>query len=173
LLTHSIESEPNHPEAAYRKVPPLISIFVDADACPVKDEVYRVAMRYGIKVYIVSNAKMYVPNNPLFEMKVVTGDFDAADDWIVDHITEMDIAVSSDILLAARCLDKGARALDPKGRVFTPVSIGDALASRDLMSHLRVMGNITGGPAPYLPRDRSRFLQYLDNLIQAILKKMR
>ncbi len=151
----------------------MIHIYVDADACPVKDEVFRVAKRYGFKVFVVSNGRIRVPVGPLVEMVVVTGHFDAADDWIAERITATDVAVTSDIPLASRCLAKGARVLDPKGKVFTPESIGDALASRELMAFLRDSGSITGGPAPFETRDRSRFLQKLDDLIQAILKAQR
>jgi uncharacterized protein YaiI (UPF0178 family) len=145
-----------------------IRIFVDADACPVKDEVYRVAKRYGLKTLVVANAPMGVPSDALVELVVVAGDFNAADDWIAGQITAADIAVTADIPLAARCLEKGARALDHKGRVFTPDSIGDALASRELMAHLRELGDITGGPRPFTPRDRSGFLQSLDALVHAV-----
>jgi uncharacterized protein YaiI (UPF0178 family) len=151
----------------------VITLFVDADACPVKDEVYRVARRYRLPVRVVANSRMRVPVDPLFQMVVVTGHFDAADDWIVEHIQPGDIAVTADIPLAARCLAKGARVLDAKGRVFTEESIGDVLANRELMAYLRDMGDMGGGPAPYAPRDRSRFLQYLDDLIQASLKQAR
>ena len=151
----------------------MIRIFVDADACPVKDEVYRVAERYALKVYVVANSRMNVPRNPWVELKVVSGRFDAADDWIVEVATPEDITVTSDIPLAARVLAKGARALDPKGRVFSPDSIGDALASREFSAFLRDMGEIGGGPAPFAPRDRSRFLQALDTTIQALLKVQR
>jgi len=151
----------------------LIKIYVDADGCPVKNEVYRVALRYGFKVYVVANSRMTIPQDKLFELVIVKEGFDAADDWIVEHIQENDIAVSADIPLAARCIEKGARILDPKGRVFTPESIGNALANRDLMAHLRELGNFTGGPAPFEKRDRSRFLQNLDNVIQAALKATR
>ncbi len=153
---------------------PAIRIFVDADACPVKDEVFRVALRYGLQVYLVANAPLRVPKNPLFESVVVArGIFDGADDWIVDRVTPTDIAVTADIPLAARCLEKGARALDAKGRVYTPESIGDALASRELMANLRAMGDMGGGPAPFTARDRSTFLQRLDDLIQAIRRASR
>lgn len=148
--------------------PAEIRIVVDGDACPVKDEIFRVATRYGLKVLLVSNSPLKTPRNPLFESVVVAkGQFDGADDWIVEQITESDIAVTSDIPLAARCLEKGARALDAKGRVYSPDSIGDALASRELMSHLRAMGDMGGGPPPFSARDRSTFLQRLDDLIQA------
>lgn len=154
-------------------VPPLIRIYVDTDACPVKEETFRVAKRYGLKTFVVSNGRIRVPVDPLVEMVVVTGHFDAADDWISERVTAIDVAVTSDIPLASRCLERGARVLDPKGKVFTPESIGDALATRELMAYLRDSGNLTGGPAPFEARDRSRFLQKLDDLIQAILKTSR
>ena len=148
----------------------MIRIYVDADACPVKDEVYRVAKRYGLRVFVVSNGRIRVPDDALVEMVVVSGHFDAADAWIAERVTENDVAVTSDIPLASLCLAKGARVLDPKGRVFTEESIGDALANRELMAFLRDSGTITGGPAPFEARDRSRFLQKLDDLVQAIRK---
>lgn len=151
----------------------MIKIYVDADGCPVKNEVFRVAHRYGLRVYVVSNSRLRIPQEPLFELVMVSERFDAADDWIVEHVDEDDVAVSADIPLAARCLEKGARALDPKGRVFTEDSIGSALASRNLMTYLRDMGNITKGPAPFAKRDRSRFLRNLDEVIQAALKAKR
>jgi uncharacterized protein YaiI (UPF0178 family) len=151
-----------------------IRIFVDADACPVKDEIFRVAARCGLKVFVVSNSPLRLPRNPLVEAVVVAkGLFDGADDWIVAQITDRDIAVTGDIPLAARCLEKGARALDAKGRVYSPDSIGDALASRELMAHLRAMGELGGGPPPFSPRDRSTFLQRLDDLIQALRRARR
>jgi uncharacterized protein len=151
-----------------------IRIFVDADACPVKEETFRVALRYGLKVLLVSNSPLRIPRNPLFESVVVAkGQFDGADDWIVEQITASDIVVTADIPLAARCLEQGARALDAKGRIFTPESIGDALASRELMVHLRAMGEMGGGPPPFTPRDRSTFLQRLDDLIQALRRPKR
>jgi uncharacterized protein YaiI (UPF0178 family) len=153
---------------------PATRIFVDADACPVKDEIFRVAIRCGLRVVLVSNSPLRVPRNPLFESVVVArGQFDGADDWIVEQITDRDIAVTTDIPLAARCLEKGARALDAKGRVYLPESIGDALASRELMAHLRAMGEMGGGPAPFSARDRSTFLQRLDDLIQALRRPRR
>jgi uncharacterized protein YaiI (UPF0178 family) len=151
----------------------VIQIYVDADACPVKEEVFRVAKRYGLRVLVVSNGRIRVPADPLVEMVVVTGHFDAADDWIVERIGATDIAVTSDIPLASHCLARGARVLDPKGKAFTQESIGDALANRELMAYLRDSGSITGGPAPFEARDRSRFLQKLDDLVQAILKANR
>jgi hypothetical protein len=150
-----------------------VRIFVDADACPVKDEVYRVAARYGFQVFVVANSRMSIPKSPRVELKVVSGRFDAADDWIVDAATPDDITVTTDIPLAARVLAKGARALDPKGRVFSPDSIGDALAAREFSAFLRDMGEQGGGPAPFTPKDRSRFLQALDTVIQSLLKAQR
>lgn len=151
----------------------MIKIYVDADGCPVKNEVFRVAHRYGLRVYVVSNSRLRIPQEALFELVIVSQRFDAADDWIVEHVNENDIAVSADIPLAARCLEKGARILDPRGRVFTEDSIGPALATRDLMAYLRDTGNITRGPAPFEKRDRSRFLRHLDDVIQAALKAKR
>jgi len=146
----------------------LSEILVDADGCPVKQEVYRVAQRYGLKVTLVANSQMHVPNEDWVELVVVSGRSDAADDWIVEHVTEDDIVVSGDVPLVSRCLKKGARVLGPKGRVFTEDSIADVLATRDLMAHLRNTGMMTGGPAPFSKRDRSQFLQSLDGIIQAI-----
>jgi len=154
--------------------PPASRIFVDADACPVKDEIFRVAQRCGLKVLVVANSPLRLPRHPLIEAVVVArGQFDGADDWIVEQITDRDIAVTSDIPLAARCLEKGARALDAKGKVYSPDSIGDALASRELMAHLRAMGEMGGGPPPFTARDRSTFLQRLDDLIQALRRPRR
>ncbi len=133
-----------------------------------KQEVYRVAKRYGLSVTVVANSQMHIPSEDWLKLVVVSDQFDAADDWIVEYITKNDIVISGDIPLASRCLKKGARVLGPKGRVFTDDSIGDALATRDLMSHLRDIGIMTGGPAPFKKRDRSRFLQSLDSIIQAI-----
>jgi len=148
----------------------LITIYVDADGCPVKNEVYRVAKRYGLKVYLVSNSRMRIPQEELFELVIVDEQFNAADDWIVEQVRDNDIVVSADIPLAARCLEKGTQVIDPKGRVFTKESIGDALANRELMAYLRDMGNMTGGPGPFEKRDRSRFLQRLDDIIQAAVR---
>ncbi len=146
----------------------MSEILVDADSCPVKQEVYRVAKRYGLKVTLVANSQMQIPSEGWLKLVVVSDQFDAADDWIVEYITKNDIVISGDIPLASRCLKKGARVLGPKGNIFTEASIGDALATRDLMSHLRDIGIMTGGPDPFEKRDRSRFLQSLDGIIQAI-----
>jgi uncharacterized protein YaiI (UPF0178 family) len=147
-----------------------MTIYIDADGCPVKNEVYRVAKRFGLKVYLVSNSRMVIPRGELFELVIVNEGFNAADDWIVEQVRDKDVVVSSDIPLAARCLEKGARVIDPKGRIFSKETIGDALANRELMAYLRDMGDVTGGPAPFEKRDRSRFLQRLDEVIQAILR---
>ena len=145
-----------------------MTIYVDADACPVKEEIYRVARRYGAKVYIVANAPLRVPNEELIELVVVRGGFDVADDWIVERIGAGDIAVTTDIPLAGRCLSRGCRVLSPKGNEFTEDAIGDALATRALLEMLRQSGEFGGGPAPFAKSDRSRFLSRLDETIQAI-----
>ena len=146
----------------------MLHVYVDADGCPVKDEIYRVAKRYGLKVTVVANARLWVPTTPGFKLVIVTDAFDAADDWIAEHAGHDDIVVTADIPLAARCLKKQARVIGPRGRVFTESSIGDALASRDVSQHLRDMGTPSGGPAPLDQRDRSSFLQRLDDVIQAV-----
>jgi uncharacterized protein len=149
-----------------------MTIYVDADACPVKEEIYRVARRYGVKVYIVANAPIRVPKEELIELIVVPGGFDVADDWIVERIGAGDIAVTTDILLAGRCLSRGCRVLSPKGSEFTEDAIGDALATRALLEMLRQSGDFGGGPAPFAKPDRSRFLSKLDDTIHAIRRGM-
>jgi hypothetical protein len=149
----------------------LLDIFVDGDGCPVKQEVYRVAMRYGLKVILVSNARMRAPQEDWLEVVVVDGQFDAADDWIVAHVATDDIVITGDIPLASRCLEKAARVISPAGRIFSKENIGEALASRELLSHLRDLGTITGGPAPFEKRDRSRFLQRLDEAVQTLRRR--
>ncbi len=144
----------------------MLKILVDADASPVKQEVFRVARRYGIKVVLVANSPMVVPQQDWLEMVVVSNQLDAADDWIVDHLGQNDIVITGDIPLASRILKKGARALSPKGLVYTENSIGNMLATRDLLTHLRDIGISTTGPAAFSKKDRSRFLQELDKLIQ-------
>ena len=150
----------------------MSDIFVDADGCPVKQEIYRVAKRYGVKVILVSNSQMWTPDEDWLEVVVVEGQFDVADDWIVEHVSMKDIVISVDIPLASRCLKKGALVLGPTGRVFTEDNIGEALASREILSHLRELGTMTGGPAPFAKRDRSRFLQRLDETIHAARRRM-
>ncbi len=129
------------------------------------------ATRYGLKVTLVSNARMRTPQEDWLKLVVVDGQFDAADDWIVEHVRPQDIVISGDIPLASRCLEKGALVLGPTGRVFTEENIGDALASRELLSRLRELGTMTGGPASFEKRDRSRFLQRLDEMVRAALRK--
>lgn len=148
----------------------MLHIFVDGDSCPVKDEVYKVAKRYDLQVTVVAAAWMRIPKEPWIHLEVVKeeGQLDAADDWIVDQVEVGDIVVSEDIILASRCLEKDARALNPRGRVFTPNSIGEALATRELMADLRESGTITGGPAPFGKTDRSEFLQRLDEIINSL-----
>jgi uncharacterized protein YaiI (UPF0178 family) len=142
-------------------------IYIDADACPVKDEVYRVARRYAMVVKVVANTPMRVPGDPLVEL-VVLPDYGAVDDWIAEQCGPGDLVVTADIPLAARCLAKEARVLDPKGEEFTDNDIGAALAMRQLMDELRQGGVVTGGPAARTPKDRSRFLAKLDELVNAV-----
>ncbi|MCO4317770.1 YaiI/YqxD family protein [Phyllobacterium sp. 21LDTY02-6] len=139
-----------------------ITIYVDADACPVKPEIYRVAERHGLKVYVVSNAMMAIPRDPMIERVIVSDGFDAADNWIAERVSRGDIVVTADIPLASRCVKAGADAISPTGRAFTEASIGNTLATRNLMEELRSAGQITGGPRPFSPRDRSAFLSALD-----------
>jgi uncharacterized protein YaiI (UPF0178 family) len=146
----------------------MLDVYVDADGCPVKEEVYRVARRCGLAVTLVANRRIARPPDASIRLVVVGEAFDAADDWIADHAKEDDIVVTADVPLAARCLEKGARVVGVRGDFFSRESIGDAIASRDLMSHLRDAGVTTGGPAPFVPRDRSRFLQALDEVVQAV-----
>ncbi len=149
----------------------MTDIFIDADACPVKEEVYRVAKRYGLRVVLVANSWLRAPNEEWIELVIVGGELDAADAWIGDHISPGDIVISADIPLAALCLEKGAGVLGPRGRPFTADSIGNALATRELMSQLREMGEAGGGPPPFEKRDRSQFLQALDQMIHSIRLK--
>ena len=151
----------------------MLEIFVDADACPVKDEVYDVASRHGIYVFIVANARMRVPEGAGVEMVLVKDGPDAADDWIAEHIRPADVAVTADIPLAARCLEAGARVLGTHGQPFTEDSIGAALATRDLKAELRESGLVGGGPPPLSQRDRSRFAASLDRLVQQGMSELR
>jgi uncharacterized protein YaiI (UPF0178 family) len=142
-----------------------IEIFVDADACPVKDEVYRVAQRHGVKVTVVANSFMRVPRDPSIEQVVVGAGSDAADDWIAARAGRGCIVVTADIPLASRCVKAGAEVLTSTGRRFTDASIGMALATRNLMDHLRSSGEMTAGPKAFSARDRSNFLGALDNAV--------
>jgi uncharacterized protein len=145
----------------------MLILYVDADACPVKDEIYRVARRYAMKVTVVANAPLRVPTDPLVELVVRPG-FGAADDWIAEQVGPGDIVITADIPLAARCLAREGRVLDPKGRPFTDNDIGSAWAMRDLKDELRQGGAMMGGPAPMTAKDRSRFLSKLDEVINAV-----
>jgi hypothetical protein len=145
-------------------------ILVDADACPVKDEVYKVAWRHGVPVKVVSNAHLRVPAHPLIERVVVSDKFDAADDWIVEEAEERTVVITGDILLADRCLKKGATVIGNNGKPFTAASIGGAVATRAIMADLRAGAGITGGPAPFAKADRSRFLQALDEALVRLAK---
>lgn len=150
---------------------PAIRIFVDADACPVKPEVYRVAERYGLKVYVVANAFMAVPRSDLIERVTVAEGPDIADDWIVERVTPSDIVITADIPLASRCVKKGAAVIGPTGKPFDDNSIGMALATRDLLTDLRSAGAATRGPKPLSRQDLSRFLSALDLAVVRLKRK--
>jgi uncharacterized protein YaiI (UPF0178 family) len=140
----------------------MTALYVDADACPVKDEVYRVATRYGLPVFVVCNSWIRTPADPRITLVVVDQGPDIADDWIAERAGRGDVVVTADIPLAQRALGAGAQALHPAGRPFTADNIGGALASRAIGEHLRSMGEVTGGPLPFAASDRSKFLQALD-----------
>ena len=140
-------------------------ILVDADACPVKDEIYRVAYRRNVAVRIVSNARMRIPDHPLIERVIVSDAFDAADDWIAAAATSSDVVITADILLADRCLKAGATVIAGNGKPFTAASIGSAIATRAIMADLRAGGDQIGGPAAFAKADKSRFLQALDEAL--------
>jgi len=150
----------------------LTQIYVDADACPVREEVYRVAGRLRVGVLIVSNGSRPIrpPGLPFVEMVIVGEAMDAADDWIAERIGAGDICVTSDIPLAARCLAKGARVVPPNGKPFTEANIASALAGREIARHLRELGEAGRGPRPFTKADRSRFLSALDTVVQAALR---
>jgi uncharacterized protein len=149
----------------------VLHIYIDADACPVKRETCAVAERHGLQVTLVANSRMRIPEHSWLTLVVVGDQFDAADDWIAQHAGENDIVISGDILLAARCLKKGAAVLGITGNEFTDSNIGQAVATRELMAELRQSGTITGGPAQFQKKDRSRFLQVLDQIIRRIRHK--
>lgn len=152
-----------------------MDIYVDADSCPVKEEIYRVAHRYSLTVTVVAASWLRVPTHPDIRLEVVkeTGELDVADDWIVEHVQPGDVVVSEDILLAARCIEKGAHPLTPRGKEFTAASIGEAVATRELMADLRESGAVTGGPAPFSKVDRSRFLQRLDEIVHRVRRQQK
>ncbi len=149
----------------------MLHIYIDADSCPVKPQIYKVADRYQLDVTVVANSWMRTPDKPRIKLEVVGTGFDAADDWIVEHIEQDDIVITTDVLLASRCVKDGARVLSPSGKKFTEDNIGSTVATRDLLTELRSAGEITGGPPPLTDKDRSRFLQQLDSVIQAIRHK--
>jgi hypothetical protein len=142
-------------------------IYVDGDACPVKEEIYRLALRHDVRVLVVSHGPLHVPARGRIEGVRVRKGFDAVDDWIAAQVAERDLVVTADIPLADRCLKKGARVLAPNGHEFTADSIGGALATRELMDQLRQMGAVTGGPAAFAAGDRTRFLSRLGEAIHA------
>jgi uncharacterized protein len=146
----------------------MLKIYIDGDGCAVKDETYKVALRYQLQVFVVANKWLSVPTDQKVEMVVVEGGFDAADDWIVENAEKGDVVITTDILLAERCVKKGIAALGPKGIEFTEDSIGSAVATRELMQNLRHMGEMRGGPAPMEKKDRSQFLGKLDQIIQRL-----
>jgi len=152
--------------------PRLTAIYIDADACPVREEAYRVAGRLGLKVFVVSNFSRPIrpPGLPNVQLVMVGEAADAADDWIAEHVAAHDVCVTADIPLASRCLAKGARALTPNGKVWTDANIGNALAGRELSRHLRELGVATRGPAPMDRQDRSRFLSALDTAVRQALR---
>ena len=159
-------------EARYSRRMP--QILIDADACPVKDEIYKVAWRYDVPAIVVSNSPIRVPTHPLVSRVVVSDGFDAADDWIVEHVGAGSIVITADILLADRCLKAGCGAvIAPNGKPFTPASIGNAVAARAIMADLRagMAGDDLGGPAPFGKADRSRFLSMLDETIVRLRRK--
>jgi uncharacterized protein YaiI (UPF0178 family) len=147
-----------------------VTIFVDADGCPVKNEIYRVARRHQAPVVVVSNKTLRVPESDSITMQIVEGNFDAADDWIAARAGQGDLVITADIPLAARCLKNGAVVLDHRGGEFTDDMVGQALAGRELMSHVRAMGGLTGGPSAFEARDRSRFLHRLDESLRRLAR---
>lgn len=149
----------------------MLNIYIDADACSVKSEVYRVAERYKLDVTLVANCWMRVPDESWITIEVVGGNLDEADDWIVEQVKPNDIVITADILLAGRCLKEEAYVIGPNGKLFDKDNIGDAVAMRSLMSELRDLGEITGGPPPFQKKDRSNFLQELDRVIQLIRRE--
>ena len=153
--------------------PPIASprVLVDADACPVKEEVYRVAYRLNVPVVVVSNSHLRVPAHPLVTRVVVGAGFDAADDWIAERADGGAVVITADILLADRCLKAGAAVIAPTGKPFTTGSIGDAIAVRAIMSDLRAGGDRVGGPSPFGREDRSRFLSALDEAVRQVMRR--
>lgn len=150
----------------------MLHIYIDADACPVKQEVYRVAGRYRLEVTLVANSWMRIPKEKWITLEVVDSGFDAADDWIVEKVQPLDVVITADVPLASRCIKAGARVIGTTGKPFTDDNIGQAVATRNLLEELRGAGEITGGPPPLQKSDRSRFLQKLDEVIQSIRREV-
>jgi len=150
----------------------MLDIYVDADACPVKQEVYRVAKRYKLAVILVANTWLRVPEESWITLEIVGDNLDEADDWIVEHVQPHDIVITADILLAGRCLKEEAYVIAPNGKSFPEDNIGNAVTIRGLMSELHNTGEITGGPPPFQKKDRSNFLQKLDRVIQHVCLKL-
>ena len=152
----------------------VLRILVDADACPVKEEVYKVALRHGAAVTVVANMALRIPQHPLITRVVVSGSFDAADDWIAGEADAATVVITGDILLAERCLKAGATVIAHNGKPFTPASIGSAIATRAIMADLRAGADgITGGPTPFAKVDRSRFLSALDEALVRLARSLR
>jgi uncharacterized protein len=171
--TEKTTGKGEHRQPVRESLEPPVRLFVDADACPVKDEIYRVAGRYRIPVTLVANSRMWVPADSAVELVVVAGGLDAADDWIAGEVQPLDLVVTADIPLASRCIEAGARVISPRGEPFTEDNVGDALATRDLLTELRGAGMTTGGPPPVDKRQRSRFLQQLDEMIRGVERDRR
>lgn len=152
-------------------MPKPILIYIDADACPVKDETYRVAARHRLKVLLVANSYIAIPHDAEVERVIVPAGLDVADDWIAERVTAGDLVITADVPLAARVVARGAEAIGPTGKPFTAASIGMQLATRNLMQDLREAGEITRGPRPFSPRDRSEFLQALERAVQRLKRK--
>ncbi|GGN50810.1 UPF0178 protein [Novosphingobium indicum] len=150
----------------------MIRILIDADACPVKDEIYKVAARYKVPVVVVSNSAMRIPRDPLVTRKIVSDAFDAADDWIAEEATKGSVVITADILLADRCLKQGATVIAPTGKPFTEASIGGAIATRAIMADLRAGGDAIGGPPPFSKADRSRLLSALDETLVRLRRQV-
>ncbi len=148
----------------------MLNIYVDADACPVKNEIYRVAKRYELMCWVVANQWINMPDDPSIRLEVVDDGFDAADNWIAEHVEHGDIVITDDIPLAARCIEKNARVLTGRGEVRDAGSIGEALAMRELMQYVRSSGDVKGGQKPMDDRDRNKFVQKLDQLVHAVKK---
>lgn len=151
----------------------MIAILVDADACPVKEEIYKVAFRHAVPVTIVSNSPIRVPQHELISRVVVSDGFDAADDWIAERAAPGMVCITADILLADRCLKAGAAVIGPNGKPFSTSSIGSAIATRAIMADLRAGGDAIGGPPPFAKTDRSRFLSALDEALVKLKRTAR